>query len=114
MEGDSRRPRMVRLTLLLALAALTAPAAAQASAGPFTFSGAALIAPGPPYAQQLQINYIRPITVTTGKMNCSGNVIHLGKRLATAEGRLTDSGGKLYAHATGTFVINGPEERRGR
>jgi uncharacterized protein (TIGR00369 family) len=63
---------------------------------------------------QLQINYIRPITVTTGKMNCSGNVIHLGKRLATAEGRLTDSGGKLYAHATGTFVINGPEERRGR
>jgi uncharacterized protein (TIGR00369 family) len=63
---------------------------------------------------QLQINYIRPITIATGKVNCSGEIIHLGKRSATAEGRLTDSSGKLYAHATGTFVITGPEERRGR
>jgi uncharacterized protein (TIGR00369 family) len=63
---------------------------------------------------QLQINYIRPVTIATGKVNCSGEVIHLGKRSATAEGRLTDASGKLYAHATGTFVIAGPEERRGR
>ena len=63
---------------------------------------------------QLQINYIRPITIATGKLKCSGNVIHMGKRSATAEGKLTDSTGKLYAHATGTFVIAGPEERRGR
>ena len=63
---------------------------------------------------QLQINDIRPITIETGKVNCSGEVIHLGKRSATAEGRLTDASGKLYAHATGTFVIAGPEERRGR
>ena len=63
---------------------------------------------------QLQINYIRPITIATGKLNCSGEVIHMGKRSATAQGRLTDSSGKLYAHATGTFVITGPEERRGR
>jgi len=63
---------------------------------------------------QLQINYIRPITIATGKLNCSGEIIHLGKRSATAQGRLTDSSGKLYAHATGTFVITGPEERRGR
>jgi uncharacterized protein (TIGR00369 family) len=63
---------------------------------------------------QLQISYIRPVTIATGKVNCSGEVIHLGKRSATAEGRLTDASGKLYAHATGTFVINGPEERRGR
>jgi uncharacterized protein (TIGR00369 family) len=63
---------------------------------------------------QLHINYIRPITIATGKITCSGEIIHLGKRSATAEGRLTDSSGKLYAHATGTFVITGPEERRGR
>lgn len=63
---------------------------------------------------QLQINYIRPITIETGKLQCSGEIIHLGKRSATAEGRLTDSGGKLYAHATGTFIITGPDERRGR
>lgn len=54
---------------------------------------------------QLQINYVRPITIETGKVFCSGTVVHLGKRSATAEGRLTDREGKLYAHATGTFFI---------
>ena len=55
---------------------------------------------------QLQINYIRPITISTGRVRCSGQVVHLGKRSATAEGRLVDMHGKLYAHATGTFVIS--------
>lgn len=63
---------------------------------------------------QLQVNYIRPVTVETGKLNCSGKVIHLGKRSATAEGRLTDSDGKLYAHGTGIFIITGQEDRKGR
>jgi uncharacterized protein (TIGR00369 family) len=63
---------------------------------------------------QLQVNYIRPIRIETGKLQCSGEIIHMGKRSATAEGRLTDSSGRLYAHATGTFIITGPEERRGR
>ncbi|MEO7369146.1 MAG: PaaI family thioesterase [Gemmatimonadaceae bacterium] len=64
--------------------------------------------------QQLQINYIRPIRIETGKMFCSAQVIHKGKRSATAEGRLTDRDGKLYAHATGTFIITGPDDRKGR
>jgi uncharacterized protein (TIGR00369 family) len=55
---------------------------------------------------QLNINYIRPITTGTGKIRCTGEVVHLGKRSATAEGRLVDMYGKLYAHATGTFVIS--------
>lgn len=59
---------------------------------------------------QLQVNYVRPITVATGKVFCSGTVIHLGRRSATAEGRLTDGSGKLYAHGTGTFILTGPED----
>jgi len=55
---------------------------------------------------QLDINYIRPITKSTGRVRCSGQVVHLGKRSATAEGRLVDMNGKLYAHATGTFAIS--------
>lgn len=55
---------------------------------------------------QLDINYIRPITISTGRVRCSGQVVHLGKRTATADGRLVDMDGKLYAHATGTFVIS--------
>ena len=58
----------------------------------------------------LDINYIRPITISTGKIRCSGQVVHFGKRSATAEGRLVDMDGKLYAHATGTFVISPLEE----
>jgi uncharacterized protein (TIGR00369 family) len=55
---------------------------------------------------ELHINYIRPVTISTGRIRCTGHVIHLGKRSATAEGRLVDTHGKLYAHATGTFVIS--------
>lgn len=63
---------------------------------------------------QLQVNYIRPITIATGKLSCSGEVIHIGQRSATAGGQLTDAAGKLYAHATGTFIIMGPEDLQGR
>ncbi len=61
---------------------------------------------------QLQVNYIRPVKIETGTVYCSGLVIHMGKRSATAEGRMTDAQGKLYAHATGTFIITGPEDRK--
>jgi acyl-coenzyme A thioesterase PaaI-like protein len=39
--------------------------------------------------------------------------IHVGGRLATAEARLLDEGGKLYGHATTTCMIfrEGSEER---
>ena len=63
---------------------------------------------------QLSINYVRPVTIGTGKLFCSGEVVHMGKRTATAEGRLTDSTGRPYAHATGTFIITGPDDRKGR
>jgi uncharacterized protein (TIGR00369 family) len=57
---------------------------------------------------QLNINYLRPITDKTGVVYCAGNVIHVGGRVATAEGRLTDEDGKLYAHATTTCIILKP------
>ncbi|MBC7869823.1 MAG: PaaI family thioesterase [Chitinophagaceae bacterium] len=54
---------------------------------------------------ELHVNYIRPITAKTGELRCEGKVIHAGKRVATAEARLTDASGKLYAHATTTCLI---------
>lgn len=59
---------------------------------------------------QLDINYIRPITISTGRVRCSGQVVHVGKRSATGEGRLVDMNGKLYAHATGTFAVSALRE----
>jgi acyl-coenzyme A thioesterase PaaI-like protein len=37
-------------------------------------------------------------------MRCEGKVIHNGARIATAEGRLVDTNGKLYAHGTATCM----------
>lgn len=71
-----------------------------------TLLGRAKAAP----TMQLGINYIRPVTIATGRIRCPGQAIHVGKRSATAEGRLVDMHGKLYAHATGTFVISELEE----
>ncbi len=57
---------------------------------------------------ELKVNYLRPITEKTGTVYCEGKIIYVGGRTATAEGRLTDAGGKLYAHGTTTCIILRP------
>jgi len=57
---------------------------------------------------ELKVNYLRPVTAKTGTLYCEGKIIHLGGRIATAEGRLTDAGGKLFAHGTTTCIILRP------
>jgi uncharacterized protein (TIGR00369 family) len=54
---------------------------------------------------EIKINYVRPMTSETGEVQAEGKVVHLGKRIATSEGRLLDSAGKLYAHGTTTCLI---------
>jgi uncharacterized protein (TIGR00369 family) len=49
---------------------------------------------------ELNINYVRPLRSNTGRVTCEGAVIHSGSRIATAEARLKDASGKLYAHGT--------------
>lgn len=54
---------------------------------------------------EVKTNFVRPILADTGLIRCEGTVLHAGSRVATAEGRLTDSGGKLLAHGTTTCLI---------
>lgn len=54
---------------------------------------------------ELKVNYTRPMTHDTGELRAEGSVIHMGGRVATAEARLVDRSGKLYAHATTTCLI---------
>lgn len=54
---------------------------------------------------EIKVNYIRPMTRATGPVRCEATVIHAGARTATAEGRVTDAQGKLYAHATTTCIV---------
>jgi len=57
---------------------------------------------------EAKTNLVRAITAQTGRLRATGKVVHLGNRIATAEGRLEDASGKLYAHATTTcIVLNG-------
>jgi uncharacterized protein (TIGR00369 family) len=54
----------------------------------------------------LQIRYSRGMTTDTGRVLAEGTVVHGGRRLATAEGRLTvESTGKLIAHATTGCIL---------
>jgi uncharacterized protein (TIGR00369 family) len=54
---------------------------------------------------ELKVNFVRPVLEKTGPMRAEGRVIHGGSRTATAEGKLLDAGGKLYAHGTVTCMI---------
>ena len=62
--------------------------------------------PGSAYTTlEAKTNLVRAITMTTGKLRAIGKIVHAGKRVATAEGRLEDESGKLYAHATTTCIV---------
>jgi uncharacterized protein (TIGR00369 family) len=54
---------------------------------------------------EAKTNLVRAITDKTGRVRAIGRLVHLGKRIATAEGRLEDDAGKLYAHATTTCIV---------
>jgi uncharacterized protein (TIGR00369 family) len=54
---------------------------------------------------EAKTNLVRAITGETGKLRAIGKTLHVGKRMATAEGRLEDASGKLYAHATTTCLV---------
>lgn len=54
---------------------------------------------------EIKVNLVRPIFDTSGPLASEGKVIHSGKRTATAEARLTDAAGRLYAHGTTTCLV---------
>jgi uncharacterized protein (TIGR00369 family) len=54
---------------------------------------------------EAKTNLVRAITAETGKLRAIGKTLHVGKRMATAEGRLEDASGKLYAHSSTTCIV---------
>lgn len=54
---------------------------------------------------ELHTNYTRAITIEAGPLRAEGKVVHMGSRMATAEGRLVDAKGRIYAHATTTCMV---------
>jgi uncharacterized protein (TIGR00369 family) len=54
---------------------------------------------------EVKVNFVRAWTMQTGRVRCEAKVIHAGARTATAEARLVDAAGKLYAHGTTTCMV---------
>jgi uncharacterized protein (TIGR00369 family) len=57
----------------------------------------------------LSVKFLRPVTVDTGPITAEGTVVHLGRRTALAEGRITDAAGKVYVTATSSCLLLRPE-----
>jgi uncharacterized protein (TIGR00369 family) len=54
---------------------------------------------------ELHVHLVRAISADTPRLRCIGEVVHSGSRMATAEARLLDPDGRLYAHATETCLL---------
>jgi uncharacterized protein (TIGR00369 family) len=54
---------------------------------------------------EFKMSFVRPITPETGPIKAEGTVISRGRRVGTAEGRVTDSKGRLLVHGTTTCLI---------
>jgi uncharacterized protein (TIGR00369 family) len=60
---------------------------------------------------EVKVNLVRPLLESTGPVDAIATVLYRGRTVATAEGKVVDAGGKLYAHATATCTIGSPTER---
>lgn len=47
----------------------------------------------------------RPLNDRVPLVHAEGKMIHAGRQVATAEGRIVGPDGKLYAHATTTCLV---------
>lgn len=54
---------------------------------------------------EFKISLLRPITPDTGPIRAEGLVLTRGRRVGTAEGRITDGKGRLLAHGTTTCLV---------
>lgn len=54
---------------------------------------------------EIKVNFIKPVTAETGILKCEARPIHVGKKLATVEGKIKDKNGVLHAHGVSTCSI---------
>lgn len=54
---------------------------------------------------EYKISMIRPVTVRTGPLRAEGLAVHVGRRTGTAEGRMLNAAGKVYATGTATCLV---------
>jgi uncharacterized protein (TIGR00369 family) len=53
----------------------------------------------------VHVRYLRPLKRDTGRVIAMGETVHVGGKVATAEGRIVDEAGTLYATGTTSCLI---------
>src|SRR5216683_6496622 len=54
---------------------------------------------------EFKISFVRAMSETSGGVRTEGRVLNAGRRVATAEARITDARDRLIAHATTTCLV---------
>jgi uncharacterized protein (TIGR00369 family) len=57
---------------------------------------------------EFKLNFVRPMSAASGEVRGEGRVVHCGRSVATAEGRLVSADGKVIAHGNTTCMIFRP------
>ena len=54
---------------------------------------------------EFKVNFVRGVTDQSGLLRAEGRSLYVGRRSATAEGKLMDANGTLLAHGTTTCLV---------
>ena len=57
---------------------------------------------------EYKISLVRGMSVSTGRVLAEGKILQVGRRVASAEGRLVDAAGRLLAHGSTTCLVLTP------
>jgi acyl-CoA thioesterase len=53
----------------------------------------------------MNVKFVRKIDIHTGTLTATAKVVHAGRSMLTAEARVADATGTLYAHGSGSFLV---------
>lgn len=56
---------------------------------------------------ETKANFTRAVRPDSGRLACEGRVVAAGRQVATAEARIVDGSGTVFAHGTSTLMIFG-------
>ena len=56
----------------------------------------------------MEVKYHRAVTAKSGRLTATAEVVTRGRDIVTAEAKLTDKSGRLFANATSTLMILRP------
>jgi uncharacterized protein (TIGR00369 family) len=69
-------------------------------------AGMSLLPQGGVYTTvETKVNFSRPITLGTGRVRAEAKIVVRGRRILSAEARVTDAGGRVLAHGTSTLMV---------